>query len=159
MFNKSKPYGEVCGPGMAYRYEQAGKYYDHHLNEVTEAGVPVPGGEYILPEDESKPTTSVDIAQAEPESPYKNTLAVGGEESSPVPETEIPLPDSKASDVEDLDSLQLPEIREQLDRLGVKYDKKGRKADLKAVLAAELASQAVEDEIDQCEQEAEEGAE
>jgi len=145
MFNKTKPYSEVCGGTIPYKYEQGGRYYDHQYNEVKEDGAPVPGGEYIPPEMEAKPAKA---AAPEPANPYENSLAVGGEadDSSPVPETEIPLADAADMAIDDIDSLKLPEIKEQLDRLGVSYDKTARKADLKAILADELATQAIEAE-------------
>lgn len=145
MFKKTKSYSEVCGGTMPYKYEQGGRYYDHQYNEVTESGDRVPGGEYISPEMEPATTPA---AAPEPANPYKNSLAVGGEpeDSSPVPETEIPLADAADMAVDDIDALKLPEIKEQLDRLGVSYDKTARKADLKAILADELATQAIEAE-------------
>lgn len=38
MFDKSKPFGEVSGTGVAFKYTQDGKYYLMNGTEVNEAG-------------------------------------------------------------------------------------------------------------------------
>lgn len=131
MFNKNKPYGEVCGTGIRYKYEQNGKLYDAQYNEVTSDGLKVPGGEYITPEMRTTQNTRPEV------------LA----EAGPVPETEIPIAAGVDLKIDDIDTLKLPEIKEQLDRLGVEYDKSARKPDLVVLLRDELVTQ-VDEEID-----------
>lgn len=135
-FNKTKPYGEVNGPSIPYRYEQGDKYYDHQLNEITQAGEPVAGGEYILPEDEAKPQTIKPQQEPKPQE----------EESNPVPEIGIEPVSDQDAEVDNLDELKSDEIREQLDRLGIGHTKNMLKPDLKALLREEL--NAAEMEVD-----------
>ena len=140
-FFKSKPFGEVCGIGIPYKYEQGGKYFDQNLNEVTEQGVPVPGGEYIKPEDEIPEDGRImteSASKAAIDDVYTNSLSV--DQGAPVPEVTLEETSSEDANVDNLDDLKLPEIKEQLDRLGVSYDKQARKPDLKALLRYELAA-------------------
>lgn len=135
-FKKHKPYGEVCGTGVPYKYDQAGKYYDHQFNEVTIDGVRIPGGEYIKPEDERKAQEPV------VEQPAEEFKGIAMDADVDVPE--IGLEETTAADVpvtsDDIDTLSAPDLREMLDRLDIKYPKKMLKPDLKALLQSELAA-------------------
>lgn len=145
MFNKSKPYGEVCGPNVPYKYEQDGRYYDQQFNEVTDKGELI--ARHVTAEEQRETIKTVATT-----APPADDVVI--DESGPVPEIGMDLAASADAFVDDLDELKLPEIKEQLDRLGVKYDKNARKADLKALLADELI--AAEIEKDQEEHEGEE---
>lgn len=39
--DRQKSYSEVFGPGIPYKFEQDGKYFDQGGNEVTSDGAPV----------------------------------------------------------------------------------------------------------------------
>lgn len=147
--NRNKPYGEVCGTGVKYKYEQAGKYFDQHGNEVAVDGKPVPGGE--MPQDlgapehenQEKPAT---LAPENTEKPEYTGMSVDQGENNQVPETEIDAVDG--SDVEplaqEIDDLTVADLKDMLDRMDVKYPKKAKKPDLQAMLRDEIKQREIE---------------
>ena len=146
-FNKSKPYGEVCGLGISYKFVQNNKFYDHHFNEVTKKGEPVPGGEYDVIE-VRKPAPVVEKA---PEPKEFTGMAVDqpiqtGDDSVDVTiisgEAEIIAPEDDG-----LSELTRKELFEQLERMGAdKPEQNARKDDLVAMLRDELKAKDAEDD-------------
>ena len=116
MLNKNKPFGIVIGAGIAYKYEQDGKYFNQAELEVTDKGVVI----------EPKLTIAAKESLETQQAPVREYL--------------------KDSDNIDLEDLTAAEIREQLDRFGVKYKVRDGKPDLIALLREEILNRSLDDE-------------
>lgn len=111
MLNRNKSYGEVNGSGIAYKFEQDGKYFNQMGYEVTA------DGRLIDEPKTEKPKT---------EEPVREFL--------------------KESTNIDLDDLTSNEIRDMLDRYGVKHRANDRKPDLLASLREEILNRSLDEE-------------